>query len=99
MFRLEDADTSKAIDRCRALHPTVRVVAFGQYTVTGSKGSIYTVHCYRDAQGFKTVDCNCQTRDGVACKHGVAAVAMHIYLATIQMIAARRVRRLARLSR
>jgi len=42
---------------------------------------------------MKTVDCSCQTRDGVACKHGMAAVAMHIYLATVQMIAVRRAAR------
>jgi hypothetical protein len=97
MFRLEEAEISKAIDRCRELHPTVRVIAFGEYSVTGSKpDSLYTVHCFRDEQGYKTVDCSCRTRDGVACKHGMAAVALHIYLATVQMIAARRAARLAR---
>jgi len=97
MFRLEETEISKAIDRCRELHPTVRVIAFGEYTVTGSEqGSLYTVKCYRDSEGFKTIDCSCQTKDGVACKHGMAAVALHIYLATVQMIAARRRARLAR---
>lgn len=93
MFTLETTEISKAVERCRELHPTVRVIAFGEYTVTGSKlGSSYTVKCYRDAQGMKTVDCSCQTRDGVACKHGMAAVAMHIHMATVQMIVARRAR-------
>jgi hypothetical protein len=97
MFRLEETEISKAIDRCKELHPTVRVIAFGEYSVTGSKeGTNYTVKCYRDEEGMKTVDCSCHTRDGVACKHGMAAVAMHIYLATVQMIAARRASRLAR---
>ena len=100
MFRLEETEISKAVDRCRELHPTVRIVEFGIYTVTGSKeGTAYTVKCYRDTEGFKTVDCSCQTREGVACKHGMAAVAMHIYLATVQMIITRRARRLARRGR
>ncbi len=96
MFRLEQTEISKAIERCRELHSTVRIVVFGEYTVTGSKGTIYTVKCYRDEQGFKTVDCSCQTRDGVACKHGVAALGMHIYLATVQVIVKRRAQRMAR---
>jgi hypothetical protein len=98
MFTLEKTQISKAIERCRELHPTVRVIAVGEYTVTGSeKGSVYIVKCCRDEQGFKTVDCSCKTRDGVACKHGVAALALHIYMATVRMIVARRAARIARL--
>ncbi len=94
MFRLEETELSKAIDRCREMHPTVRVIAYGEYSVTGSKeGSVYTVKCYRDNEGFKTVDCSCQTRDGVACKHGIAALGMHLYLAQVQMILRRRAAR------
>ncbi len=97
MFKLEETDISKAVERAKELHPTVRVIAFGEYTVTGSRpGSLYTVKCYRDAQGFKAVDCTCQTKDGVACKHAMAAVALHLYMATIEMIIRRRAARLAR---
>lgn len=97
MFRLEDTEISKAVDRCRELHPTVRVIAFGEYTVTGSKaGSAYTVKCYRDEQGFKTVDCSCKTRDGVACKHGIAALSLHLYMAMAQHIARRVAQRRSR---
>jgi hypothetical protein len=97
MFRLEETELSKAIDRCKEMHPTVRVIAYGEYSVTGSKeGSVYTVKCFRDEEGFKTVDCSCKTRDGVACKHAMAAVALHLYLATIQMILKRRAQRIAR---
>jgi hypothetical protein len=98
MFRLEETETSNAIDRCKEMHPTVRVIAYGEYSVTGSTaGTVYTVKCYRDDEGFKTVDCSCKTRDGVACKHGMAAVSMHIYLATVQMILRRRAQRIARI--
>jgi hypothetical protein len=99
MFRLEETEIAKAIDRCRELHPTVRAVTgtFGEYTVTGSNaGTAYTVKCYRDPEGFKTVDCSCKTRDGVACKHGVAALALHIYCAMVRQIITRRAARLAR---
>lgn len=97
MFRIEEANLSAAVERCKELHPTVRVIAFGEYTVTGSRpGTDYTVKCYRDEQGFKTVDCSCKTRDGIACKHGVAALSLHIYMATVQMIVTRRAARLAR---
>jgi hypothetical protein len=100
MFRIEETNLDAAAERCRELHPTVRVVDFGTYTVTGSKpGQVYTVNCYRDPQGFKTVACTCKTRDGVACKHDVAALGMHLYLATVQMILKRRAARLARSSR
>jgi hypothetical protein len=90
MFRIETTNLAAAIERCRELHPTVRVIAFGDYTVTGSRpGTDYTVKCYRDEQGFKTVDCSCKTRDGIACKHGVAALALHLYMAAALSAAAR----------
>jgi hypothetical protein len=98
MFRLEETEIAKAIDRCRELHPTVRVTdTFGVYMVTGSTANaIYKVSCFRDSEGFKTVDCSCKTRDGVACKHGVAALALHIYCAMVRQIITRRAARLAR---
>jgi hypothetical protein len=97
MFRLEETELSKAIDRCKEMHPTVRVIAYGEYSVTGSTaGTVYTVKCFRDDEGFKTVDCSCKTRDGVACKHAIAALGMHLYLAQVQMILTRRAQRIAR---
>lgn len=97
MFTIEDTEIAKAIDKARELHPIVRVVEFGTYTVTGSeKGSLYTVRCFRDEQGHKTVDCSCRTRDGVACKHGMAAVALHLYMAMVQMIIKKRAARTRR---
>ncbi len=97
MFRLEDTDISKAVERAKELHPTVRVIAYGEYTVIGSQaGALYTVKCYRDTEGFKTVDCSCATRDGVACKHAMAAVALHLYMAAVEMVIRRRAARIAR---
>ena len=41
MFRLEDTEIANAVDRCRELHPTVRVVAFGEYTVAALALHLY----------------------------------------------------------
>jgi hypothetical protein len=80
MFILGETPTVKAIENAKALHPKVKMVEFGKYEVTGSKGNIYTVRCSRQ-NGQKVVDCSCQTRDLTACKHGMAAVSLHIAVA------------------
>ena len=80
MFTLETAEISRAIENAKALHPKVKMLCFGKYEVSGSKGNSYTVKCYR-ANGEKIIDCTCPTRDGIACKHGMAAVSLHIGLA------------------
>ncbi|OLE54579.1 MAG: hypothetical protein AUG51_07800 [Acidobacteria bacterium 13_1_20CM_3_53_8] len=80
MFTLETTEIARAIENAKALHPKVRMIRFGEYSVSGSTGNAYTVHCYRD-NGQKVVDCSCPTRDGIACKHGVAAVSLHIAIA------------------
>ena len=76
---------TKAITRAKALHPRVRFVRFGEYQVTGSEGNEYTVRCYRDEQNQKVVECECPTKNGIACKHGVAALPLHIHLAAQRM--------------
>ncbi len=80
MFSLETANIERAINNAKALHPKVKMIEFGTYEVTGSTGNTYIVRCYR-AAGEKIVECNCATRAGVACKHGLAAVSLHIALA------------------
>jgi hypothetical protein len=84
MFRLGTANLSKAIERARSLHPKVRCVMFGLYEVTGSKGNTYLVRCWKERTG-KFVDCSCHTKDGVACKHGVAAIPLHSFIAQTQL--------------
>jgi hypothetical protein len=81
MFIIEKTEIAKAIENAKALHPKVRMVRFGLYEVTGSKGNTYAVRCWRE-RGMKHVDCTCPTKDGVACKHAMAAVGLHIYTAT-----------------
>ena len=86
MFNLETTEITRAIKNAKALHPKVKMVRFGEYQVSGSKGNNYTVKCYRFF-GEKFVECNCKTRDGVACKHGIAAVTLHLHVAATRIAA------------
>jgi hypothetical protein len=86
MFALETTDLSRAIQNAKALRPKVRMIRFGEYAVTGSCGNSYTVKCYRFF-GEKVVDCNCLTKDRVACKHGVSAVLLHLHVAATRVAA------------
>jgi hypothetical protein len=86
MFIIEKTEIAKAIEKARKLHPHVRMVRFGLYEVSGSRGNTYIVRCWRE-RGMKHVDCTCATRDGIACKHGLAAVPLHSYMATTPLAA------------
>jgi hypothetical protein len=86
MFNFETTELDTAIQNAKALHPKVKMVRFGEYQVSGSKGNDYTVKCYRFF-GEKVVDCNCPTKDGVACKHGVSAVLLHLHVAATRATA------------
>lgn len=86
MFNLETTEISRAVKNAKALHPKVKMVRFGEYQVSGSKGNFYTVKCYRFF-GEKVVECNCKTRDGIACKHGVCAVSLHLHVAATRLAA------------
>jgi hypothetical protein len=101
MFKLEETEIGKAIDRCKEIKPTMRVIQFGTYTVTSSRNDgKYIVRCYRDTEGFKVVDCNCKAgQNDKPCFHGMAAVSLHMYLAEVQMILKRRTTHLARARR
>ncbi len=82
MFILKDKETiEKAIERARAVHPKVSVKQFGEYEVTGSAGSVYTVRCERRGS-LKVVDCNCVAGSfGTPCFHAAVAIAQHIHMA------------------
>lgn len=86
MFALETTDLSRAIQNAKALRPKVRMICFGEYKVTGSKGNEYTVKCYRFF-GEKVVDCNCKTRDGIACKHAASVIMLHLHVAATRRAA------------
>lgn len=80
MFTIEETDIAKAVDRAKQFHPKVKIITFGQYTVTATQGEHF-VRCFRDERGYKTIDCDYKTRDGLACRCGMAAVSLHIALA------------------
>lgn len=86
MFTLEETAMTKAIERARQMHPRVSVIRFGVYAVTASQGR-HIVRCYRDERGQKIVDCDYKTRDGIACRCGVAVLPLHLYLATTPLAA------------
>lgn len=83
MFILSSKETiQKAIERVKAVHPVVRVKAFGEYLVTGSAGNNYTVRCER-RNGLKIVDCNCVAGTyGTPCFHAAAAIGLYTWAAT-----------------
>jgi uncharacterized Zn finger protein len=76
MFIVERADLSRAAARARDLRPTVIPDGRGGYRVSGSQGNQYTV-TVRTVNELTVIDCECETRDSIACKHGVAAYALH----------------------
>jgi uncharacterized Zn finger protein len=86
VFNLETTELDRAIQKAKALHPKVRMIRFGEYQVSGSKGNNYTVKCYRFF-GEKVIDCTCRTKDGVACKHGVSALILHLHVAATRLAA------------
>ncbi len=81
MFILHDQETiGKAIERAKAVHPKVSVKQFGEYLVTGSAGSRYTVRCERRGS-LKVMDCDCVAGTfGTPCFHA-AAIAQHMHMA------------------
>ncbi len=82
MFILHGQETiGKAIERAKAVHPKVSVKQFGEYLVTGSAGSRYTVRCERRGS-LKVVDCVCVVGTfGTPCFHAAAAIAQHMHMA------------------
>lgn len=82
MFILKSKEQlSKAIERAKARHTSVKFVRFGEYMVRGAAGNFYTVRCERRG-GLKVVDCSCVAGTfGTPCAHSAAALALHIGLA------------------
>jgi len=76
MFIVERADLDNATQRAKDLRPTVIANGAGGFSVSGSKGNEYTV-TVRPVNDVHVVDCECETRDSIACKHGIAAFAFY----------------------
>ncbi len=83
MVKLTTAEAmQKAIDKARAVKPLVRVVRFGNYTVTNKQtGASYNVTCEK-RNGERIADCTCKAgARGLRCYHVAAAAGAHIVLA------------------
>lgn len=84
MFILrEEKQLENAIKKAKKVHPKVKILDFGKYMVTGSKGNLYTVVCRKDERtNLKVIACSCLAADkGLPCYHSAVAIAQHIYLA------------------
>jgi hypothetical protein len=85
MFILESAaQLEKAIIKAKKTRTTVKFIAFGVYSVKGSKGNFYTVECKRGEHGEKIVSCACKAGQSVkplVCFHAASALALHTGLA------------------
>lgn len=87
MFILKDENQlQNAIKRAKVVKPKVKVLSFGKYSVTGSKGNLYTVVCRKDERtSEKVICCSCKAAEkNLPCFHSAVAIAQHIYLATNQ---------------
>lgn len=77
----------KAINKAKAVRTKVKYIAFGKYSVRGTKGNFYTVKCERTANGEKQVICECLgASKGLVCWHSAAALSLHIGLARQRQI-------------
>ena len=83
MFILKTpAQLEKAIIKAKQIRPQVKFNYFGQYRVSGSNGSYYTVTCKKSNNGYKTVECTCKGAEkGLVCYHAAAALSLHVGLA------------------
>ncbi|MCI0390332.1 MAG: hypothetical protein MOB07_16400 [Acidobacteria bacterium] len=77
MIKLQADKMTKAIERAKAIRPRVRVLSVAErtYSVTGSRGDLYTVK-FAVANGHKLGECSCPARG--MCYHLAAAAAVNI---------------------
>ncbi len=90
MYILKDENQiQNAIKRAKQIKPKVKVISFGKYLVTGSKGNLYTVVCSKDERTKnKYIQCSCKAAErSMPCFHSAVAIAQHIYLAGNQQVA------------
>jgi hypothetical protein len=80
MIKLESGNLTKAIERAKAVRPRVRVINSNErtYSVTGSKGDVYTVR-FVVVDGKKLAECDCKAgQSNQVCYHVAAAAQVNI---------------------
>ncbi len=80
MIKLTTENTTKAIERCRKLKPTVRFVADRVFAVQSANNTnSYTVR-FDVQKGERFGLCECKAAEkGLACYHIVGAATVNIY--------------------
>ncbi len=80
MIKLTTENTTKAIERCRQLKPTVRFIADSTFSVQSANNSnSYTVRFdVKDGQRFGACECKASER-GLICYHIIGAATVNIY--------------------
>ena len=90
MYILKDeSQIQNAIKRAKEIKPKIKIISFGKYLVTGSKGNLYTVVCRKDQRtNQKVIACSCRAAErSLPCFHSAVAIAQHIYLAECRKVA------------
>ena len=80
MIKLTAENTTKAIERCRQLKPTVRFIADRTFSVqSANNANSYTVRFdVKDGEKFGLCECRASER-GLICYHIAGAAQVNIY--------------------
>src|SRR5262249_6639484 len=87
MINLEPNKMQRAIERAKAVRPRVSVISADErtYSVTGSKGSAYTVK-FVVVKGLKLAECNCKAgQAGMMCFHVAAAAQVNVMTQSMRL--------------
>jgi hypothetical protein len=77
-----ESQLEKAVLKAKKIRTHVRFIAFGIYSVRGTKGNYYEVRCEKLPGGEKLVSCECKGGiAGLVCWHSVCALSLHIGIA------------------
>ncbi len=91
LSKLSQLDAAR--EKAAEMNPSLRVIDFGVYQVSGSRGNWYDVRCWKNEHGQRFAHCSCEDqgrrRANVACFHLVPAIGAHILLAIAKRANAR----------
>ena len=80
MIKLTAENTTKAIERCRKLKPTVRFVADRTFSVQSANNSNSYIIRFDVKNGEKFGLCECKASErGLICYHIIGAATVNIY--------------------